>query len=467
MKKYILILISFFSIFIYSCSEYINKEPVTYLVTFKTGYRIIYTTQEVLSGKCVIRPEDPVKNESIFLGWTLNGEEYDFSLPVTSNLEIIAKFDHIHEFVKTVVEPTCTSQGYTYYECKCKENYKDNFTGPHILQVVDEYSGNCLEQGNTAGAWCTKCGYRTFEYSGYLPHDLEYYEGKTPTETEVGWYPYEKCLVCPYNTYEEISLFEEVNVIYESRFYGKLIKFGRYPQRHVSNQFLINQLNKLTSVNENGYYEYNGCEYTKAIYEGETFDHWNHYSDGTFFENGTLHWFKVEPIIWKVIGEFSDGNYLLITEDIIDSLSYAKLEQTNEGETKIKANNYEFSNVREFINNSFLSIAFNHEEQKAIQITEVGNLVENEFGSENIFDKIFILSEYECESYSRSNNIQSICTDYVLNKAYFSSVWMLRSTFSYGEYIDLCFKKNCFYGKPVETFGLRPSIILNLNELNN
>ena len=35
--------------------------------------------------------------------------------------------NHTHEYKETVIEPTCTSMGYTLYECSCGHTYKDNY----------------------------------------------------------------------------------------------------------------------------------------------------------------------------------------------------------------------------------------------------------------------------------------------------------------------------------------------------
>lgn len=42
--------------------------------------------------------------------------------------EVIPKKDHIHEYVDFVIDPTCTSQGYTSHKCeKCGDEYQDTF----------------------------------------------------------------------------------------------------------------------------------------------------------------------------------------------------------------------------------------------------------------------------------------------------------------------------------------------------
>ena len=48
---------------------------------------------EVAAGKVANRPTDPVKVGYAFMGWNLNGAEYDFTEPVTSNIELVAQWE--------------------------------------------------------------------------------------------------------------------------------------------------------------------------------------------------------------------------------------------------------------------------------------------------------------------------------------------------------------------------------------
>ena len=48
---------------------------------------------EVANGKLANRPTDPVKVGYAFMGWKLNGAEYDFTEPVTSNIELEAQWE--------------------------------------------------------------------------------------------------------------------------------------------------------------------------------------------------------------------------------------------------------------------------------------------------------------------------------------------------------------------------------------
>ena len=75
--------------------------------------------------------------------------------------EVIPKTDHVHEYVETVVPPTCTEQGYTLHKCeKCGDEYKDTFTEAlgHTEIVVPAEEATCTEPGKTEGSHCSVCG---------------------------------------------------------------------------------------------------------------------------------------------------------------------------------------------------------------------------------------------------------------------------------------------------------------------
>lgn len=77
-----------------------DPEPKKVTVTFDTrgGYRdgITYDPIEVEKGTVVLAPEDPeLDKDHEFAGWELNGEEYDFSKPVTENITLKARYKEI------------------------------------------------------------------------------------------------------------------------------------------------------------------------------------------------------------------------------------------------------------------------------------------------------------------------------------------------------------------------------------
>ena len=70
-------------------------------VTFMDGLEE-YLVIPVVSGAKVEKPEDPVKEGFVFLGWFLNDEEFDFETPITENIILVAKWEE----VEVPLEPT-------------------------------------------------------------------------------------------------------------------------------------------------------------------------------------------------------------------------------------------------------------------------------------------------------------------------------------------------------------------------
>lgn len=68
--------------------------------------------------------------------------------------------DHMHSYTETVIEPTCTKEGYTRYACDCGYAYNGTIkpaTG-HNMKETDRVNYTC----DTAGHYtmtCTDCGY--------------------------------------------------------------------------------------------------------------------------------------------------------------------------------------------------------------------------------------------------------------------------------------------------------------------
>ena len=105
---------------------------------------------------------------------------------------ILPGCSHKHKYkVLEVIEPTCSDRGYTVYQCKCNDFYKDDFTDAlgHIEEIDEARDATCSLPGLTEGSHCSRCG-KTIKRQEELPcveHDLgPFVVDKEPTESEVG-----------------------------------------------------------------------------------------------------------------------------------------------------------------------------------------------------------------------------------------------------------------------------------------
>lgn len=73
-----------------SWKKHEEPKPVTHTVSFYTDGGNKVAQQTVNDGETVTVPDTPTKNGYTFSGWTLNGEPYDFNLPVTADITLKA-----------------------------------------------------------------------------------------------------------------------------------------------------------------------------------------------------------------------------------------------------------------------------------------------------------------------------------------------------------------------------------------
>ena len=154
-----------------SCSATITT-PESYKVKFDTDRGSYVESQYIKGGQCATLPATPIKSDYDFEYWMLNGKEFDFSTPITSNITLVAKWklsdNHVCSYISTIYKATCVQPGYTVYKCSiCNDTYQDNY--------IDE-----------------------------LGHNLTTHAAKEPTESSVGWNEYVTCSRCDFSTYVEI-----------------------------------------------------------------------------------------------------------------------------------------------------------------------------------------------------------------------------------------------------------------------
>ena len=253
---------------------------------------------------------------------------------------------------------------------------------------------------------------------------------KEPTKGEDGVKTY-TCKICNFTKTEVIPKIE----VAEAEIYEvdgkKYVNYGSYPQTHVSDAALIEELNKLTETNEKGYYTYNGKEYAKIAakpYQSGSYNDkygntvYYTYSDGARLYNNKTEWFMVEPIKWRVLEE-NEGSVKVVSTMILDrSRYYVNTYYRNIDGVDIAPNNYKYSTLREFLNNGFYNAAFTTAQQNTILLTEVDNSASstgnssNQYACENTQDKVFALSYSEAfnnSSYFANNAERQLkVTDY-------------------------------------------------------
>ena len=241
--------------------------------------------------------------------------------------------------------------------------------------------------------------------------------------------------------------------------------FGRYPQTKVTDTCLINSLKNIFDRNEYGYIEYNHQEY-------------HEYNDDFYL---------VEPIKWKILEE-NNNMFCIMSEEILDRrLFYSSETNKNINGKVIYPNNYEYSDLRAWLNgydesdysvlnyanNGFIGIAFNKKEKEMIMESMIDNSaqstrrLDNAYVCNDVKDKIYLMSYEEISKIYFDNNdqrkanatgfaIAKVDNKYKSDLKYF---WLLSpryhdSTESYSKcnrLVDIC-----------KTDGIRPVLKLKI-----
>ena len=70
-----------------------GADVVFHTVSFDSQGGGDIPSQSVVSGMKAVEPKEPFKAGYEFFGWTLNGEAYDFTEPVTGDIELVAVYE--------------------------------------------------------------------------------------------------------------------------------------------------------------------------------------------------------------------------------------------------------------------------------------------------------------------------------------------------------------------------------------
>lgn len=179
------------------------------------------------------------------------------------------------------------------------------------------------------------------------------------------------------------------------------VTFGFYPQTEVTDESLLSILSQIDSTDENGYMKWNDEYYVSLVATP--------FSSQTKYQKGNTYYFKVEPIEWNVVEIFNRkillSKYILdqtvfTSFDHFDMSNYAYMTKDGVPENTY-ANNYEYSDLREWLNTSFYHRAFNESEKENIKITTVKNqpsttcTTPNNYACNDTEDAVFCLSYEE------------------------------------------------------------------------
>ena len=348
-----------------------DVDVVYHTVTFDVnGGNGSYEPQTIKHGEKVSKPTDPSRIGYQFLNWSYQGEAWSFvGYSVTEDMTLTA-------------------------------NWSANL---HALSVASE--------NETKGVASITSG------SGYTDESITV--TATPAEGYVfkGWYhdstkvskEASYSFTMPAQDYSLVARFltveekETENAIhYGTRPIlsqdGKTLTYGLYPQTNVNDSTLVSALNGLTTPASNGWYLYDDVYYAKVSanpYNGTgTFD------NDEAIVSGTTYWFKCEPITWNVLS--SGGEYLVLSSVLLDAHCYhnSTSDRTIENVT-IHANNYKYSDIRNWLNDDFYDCAFALGDTN-IQTTTL---------EDGIQDKAFLLrtSDYTDSSYGFASKTDRNC----------------------------------------------------------
>ncbi len=377
----------------------------------------------------------PQIDEWRFDGWeTSDGVPFDLSgtYLLTSDVTLIAKWSSNYEI--TLDPNGGTMNGSTENAVKCL-TYGQSYTLPIPSMDGYKFLGWYDTDGNVVasdGSWAiAKDVTLTAKWEGAeLTYELDAGGGVCPSDAIT--VSYGSSYELPIPTYETSDgstyffmgwylddekveesgsawLYSKKNGTLKAKYSGyinettKIVSYGMYPQTYVSDDSVVDSLNAMNKPTLNDWYLLDGNYYAKceaAPFERYTFT----FADGTSIVKGQTYWFKVEPILWNIKSS-SNGSYFLITKS---GLEYGNFNEKYRGANSdgYYANNYEQSEIRQWLNGAFYDSAFVFDDA-LIQTTKVDNSktsistkedYENDYCCNDTEDKVFLPSFYEVGS---------------------------------------------------------------------
>lgn len=214
-------------------------------------------------------------------------------------------------------------------------------------------------------------------YKGIVPKKPA---SKTHYYTFKGW---DKELTPVKNVKEYVATFEEHVITEEMKNHSpivssdnKTVTYGYYPNTYVNDDEINHVLDTLNK-DSNGYVTYNNEYYykvTSSVYNNESYT----FNDGETIVDQKDYWFKCEPIVWNILS-VKDNVYKLMSSTLLDVTQYhSKYEiRNNNNHENIYSNNYAYSDVSNYLNETFFNRAFINNDIyiKPLSFEELGSYV--------------------------------------------------------------------------------------------
>lgn len=464
-------------------------------------------------------------NHYSFFGW-YNGEnllsqdlKYSFSMP-NKSLSYIARFVKNYRLnVSTedmtkgsAVFPTEWGEGLEVtIKAKANDGYVlDYWYDDDLNEISDNPNYTFIMPGNDVSLYAlfTTGGYAFFvsseDNSKGTVNDVSnrYKEGTsitvvaTPAEDCVfkGWYQKPNKIsgdltytfVMPANDYSMVANFFSKVEKYATKPVvstdGKTIKYGLYPQTKVNSLTIISALNALANPESNGWYLFDGEYYIKTVAKPyDTHETDFKFDDGTIISKGTTYWFKCEPIVWNILDNTND-EYCLLSNTLLDACCFSNSLSARPINGKyVNPNNYEYSDVRTWLNGEFYNSAFAFG-NSVIQVTIVDNSAsstnspDNGYACSNTFDKVFLPSykDFMNSNYGFASDKSRECktTDWARARGSYISTeysyygnanYWTRSPYNRSQYDSWSLNiagRLAYYNCPANSVCVRPSICI-------
>lgn len=427
------------------------------------------TTVNVKSDTIYLNP--PTKDGHTFLGWYKDPEFTQAAEDVipsgtTQNVTLYARWAPSYNITYDLGDPRASNNPdnpATYTE------YKDV-----VLEIPVCYELN--ERGELTGG--------SYKFLGWYEHgekiDTIVAANKKDVTLEARW---------DYSRPVYYTVYTRGN--------AKYVDFGKYPQHILEDKRTVAELNAriaagtLTPDPVTGLYTYNNTLFAKAKanpYQGNTF-----FSDGASVEKDKEYFFIVEPITWRVLaGNPSDptSEVLLLSEEVLNAHLFRSdtTVRSYQGET-VYANNWEYSDIRAFLNEDFFSEAFMEGEANFILTTQVDFSKKTAHfdrfaNGKTADDKVFLLSYADTANTSYGWNHWTIkedgkkvgkATDYAKAMGVYASLnsgsehdaahWWLRSAgdFEARASVTAAIGTVGTYDVDCKAIGVRPAIKVKFN----